>query len=313
MSNPYPFGSPAMPPINIQNNLDKRLVGIAYSGGGDRVVIELGIVQAFIELGIVPDLIAGVSAGGFAGVFHALDPHSTQYMKVAMDAAARALPLLRPSRFIDIFRLLPAALEVLFFGTGALRLQSILSNRRVRALLERRLPVKTFGELRVPLSIAATNLLNGAETWFNDPQMALVPALMASAAIPVLFPPVQIAGRHYVDGSVADNLPLVRLAQMGCSVIYACNVGYAGETNKPPVNLIDTALQSISIGQYAAELRQELLLKAMYPQIQVIPVRPKVELATLPSAINPRDVARYVAEATAETKRILTQAGAPAQ
>ena len=82
MSNPYPFGSPAMPPINIQNNLQKRLVGIAYSGGGDRVVIELGIVQAFIELGIVPDLIAGVSAGGFAGAFHALDPRSTKYMQL---------------------------------------------------------------------------------------------------------------------------------------------------------------------------------------------------------------------------------------
>src|SRR6202165_5397540 len=54
--------------------VDRKKIGISYSGGGAMVLIELGIAQAFVDLGIVPAVIAGASAGALAGAAHALDP-----------------------------------------------------------------------------------------------------------------------------------------------------------------------------------------------------------------------------------------------
>lgn len=312
MSARYSFGPQALPAIDAAKIASEQKVGIAYSGGGERVVIELGIALAFIELGITPDYIAGVSAGAYAGAFHALDPRDPRYLQLAVKSAQKGVPFLHPSVAQTIFRLLPAAIAYLFGGIGAVHLQSLVGSTRLRRLLEKSIPVKTFGELRVPLSVSATDVNTGREVWFEDPAAPIVPAVLASSAIPAIFPPVQIGSQFYIDGSVADNLPLFHLAQKGCSVIYACNVGYAGEANKPPQNLFDTISLAENIGQYSAELMQVSLLTMMYPQVKIIPVRPQVALTALPSEFNARDIPRYVAEAAAETKRILQSVGASA-
>jgi NTE family protein len=298
------------PNINLDVVRREARVGIAYSGGGDRIAVHLGIVKAFIEAGIVPQHIAGASAGAYASVFHALDPRSLTYLPLVTGTVQRALPLLRPSRFGLIGRLLPSVIKGLIFGAAAVDLQSLNSNRPVRRLLQHSLPVQTFGELRVPVSIAATDLLSGSEQWFEQGARQLIPALLASSAIPGVFPPVNVDGHLYVDGTIADNLPLFHLAQLGCEVIYACNVGYAGEMAKPPKNLLDTLLQAESIGQYVADAREQEILRLRYPQIKVIPVRPQVELSKLPSEIGPNDVPGIVEAAAQETQRILAMAKA---
>ena len=304
-------GATRIPEIDIENVRAQRLVGIAYSGGGERFVIELGIVEAFIELGIVPDRITGVSAGAFAGVFHALDAKSMRYMALGARTAAQALPLLRPSRLDVIFRLLPAALQALIFGTGALHLQSLVPNDRLRRLLTSRLPISSFRELTLPVSVSATNLLNGDETWFGTldaPDVPLASALLASSAIPALLPPVRIGENLYIDGGATNNLPLFHLAQQGCSVIYSCNVGYAGEVEQPPANLLGVASQAIGIVQYASDRLEEQLLTALYPDIKVIPVRLRVALSKLPGTIQPQDVPGLIAQAKQEATSILQAA-----
>jgi predicted acylesterase/phospholipase RssA len=57
-------------------SVDRDRIGISYSGGGPLVLVELGIARAFVKLGIIPAVIAGVSAGALAGAAHALDPKS---------------------------------------------------------------------------------------------------------------------------------------------------------------------------------------------------------------------------------------------
>ena len=308
MSAPQRADPMTTPNIDLDMVRREAHIGIAYSGGGDRIAVHLGIVKAFIEAGIAPNHIAGSSAGAYASVFHALDPHALTYLPLATRTVQRALPLLRPSRWGLIGRLLPSVIKGLILGASAVNLQSLNSNRPVRGLLKRSLPVQTFGELRVPVAIGATNLLTGQETWFDQADMALIPALLASSAIPGIFPPVELDGQVYVDGTVADNLPLFRLAQLGCETIYACNVGYAGETANPPKNLLDTLLQAESIGQFVADTREQEILRLRYPQIKVIPVRPQIELSKLPSEIGPADVPGIVEAAAQETRRILTAA-----
>ena len=309
MSVPNRVAVGTMPQIDMEKVRSERRVGIAYSGGGDRVVVELGIAKAFIELGIVPDAMAGVSAGAFAAAFHALDPRSLRYLPLAQQIAIQGVPYLHPSLFGNFFRLVPAALSYAFGGASATHLASIVDRGALERLLKKRLPVKQFSGLEVPLSIAATDLLDGAEMWFDAPEMELVPALLASSAIPALFAPVTIGSQVYVDGSTADNLPLFRLAQQGCSTIYAANVSYAGELSNPPRNLIDTAVQSISVSLYNATLLQERLLSQLYPEVRVILVRPETTLTTLPSTFNSKDVPRIIDQTAAETKQLLQAMG----
>ena len=306
----YPFDTAATPDIDLATVRSEGRIGIAYSGGGDRIAVHLGIVRAFIETGIIPQRIAGASAGAFASVFHALDPSATTYLPLAISTVQRALPLLRPSRLGLVFRLFPSLLKGLLFGAAAIDLQSLNTNDRIKRLLKRRLPIQTFSQLRVPVSIAATNLLNGSEAWFEHDDVELIAALLASAAIPGLFPPVKIANQFYVDGTIADNLPLFHLAEEGCAIIYACNVGFAGQTRTPPRNLLDILIQSESIGQFVADTREQEILALRYPQIKVIPVRPQVALDSLPSEIEPEDVPGIVDTAATETRRILERAKA---
>lgn len=308
MSARFPFG-----PTPIQwkhpETGTKQAIGIAYSGGGDRVVIHMGIVQAFIELGVVPDHVAGTSAGAYASVLHALDPNSTRLIPLAIRTAQKGIPALRPSLLHILFSVVPAGIAYLFGGIRAVHLQSIAHTGRVRKLLEKRLPVQRFGQLQLDTHISATDALTGQEKWFHEPDELLVPAMLASSAVPGLFPPVRIGNALYIDGGTSDNLPLLRLAELGCTVIFACDVGYAGETNKPPRNLLDTVLLAESIGQYADVLLQEELLAARYPHITVIPVRPRVALATLPTDFRTRDIPRYVEQSAKEARQILLAAG----
>lgn len=307
MSASYPISVGTIPTINLEQVSKQGRIGIAYSGGGERIALHLGIAQAFIQAGIKPERIAGVSAGAFAGVFHALDTSSTQYLPLAVSTVQRALPLLQPSRLGLVFRLLPALIKGLFLGADAVDLMSLNTSDRIGRLLRKKLPVQTFSALHTPVSVAATNLLDGSETWFEDDAVGLIPALLASAAIPGMFPPVQIGGKYCVDGSVADNLPLFHLAEQGCTIIYACNVGFAGQTTRAPHNLLDVVVQSESIGQFVADTREQEILRLTYPQIRVIPVRPQVALDSLPSDIEPADVPGIVAAAATETARILAQ------
>jgi NTE family protein len=73
------------------------------------------------------------------------------------------------------------------------------------------LTAKTFAELKLPLYLAATNINKGEITYFNDG--LIIDKVLASAAIPVLFEPVEINGDLYVDGGVLDNFPVTPIAK----------------------------------------------------------------------------------------------------
>ena len=69
--------------INFNPKICKEeILGLAYSGGGNRGVIHIGIMKALIENKKIPTHIAGVSAGAFVGAFHAADPSSLSYFKL---------------------------------------------------------------------------------------------------------------------------------------------------------------------------------------------------------------------------------------
>jgi NTE family protein len=159
------------------------------SGGGVRGAAHAGVLRALAERGILPEAISGTSAGALVGALVA-DGH----------APGDIIPMLRE----EIRR------------TSLLRWPKSGSTR-IAAFLHAHLRAKRIEDLGLPVHIAVTDLEHGGQRVLS--QGELVPALLASSAIPVLFPPVPIDGVFCVDGGLSNNLPVEPFAQRKPEVI----------------------------------------------------------------------------------------------
>jgi len=115
---------------------------------------------------------------------------------------------------------------------NGIRQPSVFQADPFRAYIRSVLPVARFDELRIPLGVNAVDLGTGREEWFGAGGRMDVPladAVYASCALPVFYPPAEIGGRFYVDGGVADPLPIERAAARGADLIVAVDVGAGGE------------------------------------------------------------------------------------
>ncbi len=163
---------------------------LVLGGGGSKGALQAGFYRAVCELGIKIDLVVAASIGALNGAFFAagIPP------RVMMHEWARV-------RKRDIFSI---NWELLRRGASA---ASIYSSRNLRQFLEQRLPVRTFEELRTPLIAVTTDLQSGRA--FLWEQGKLVDAVLASCAIPGIFPPVRGPHRQLlIDGALADNIPV---------------------------------------------------------------------------------------------------------
>jgi NTE family protein len=160
----------------------KFKIGLVLSGGGARGFAHLGVIQALNESGIFPDVISGTSAGAIAGALYADGYSPIEILKITNSNSR--LHYIRPTVSKD----------------GLLQIAGVVR------ILRDNLHAKTFEKLKIPLFVAATDLNNGRVDYFSSGE--LITAVIASASIPVLFKPVVIDNKYYVDGGVLDNLPI---------------------------------------------------------------------------------------------------------
>lgn len=158
--------------------------GLILSGGGARGFAHAGILKALNEYEIYPDVISGVSAGAIVGALYA-DGHS-------------------PDQIYEIF-----AQESSFFKYVKLKVpgKGLFKTEGLKKNLSKHLKAKTFEELQTPLYVVATNINKAEVVYFNSGE--ILDKVLASAAIPVLFEPIEIDGDLYVDGGVLDNFPVL--------------------------------------------------------------------------------------------------------
>jgi NTE family protein len=179
-------------------------------GGGVLGAHEVGMLQALAEAGIRPDLIVGTSVGAINGVLVAADPDR---------AVARLGELWRDSAVGE-------ALAGSLFGRVATLARSgthLHSNAPLRHMLEALLPVRRIEDLVVPFQCVAASIERAAAHWFTAGP--IVPAVLASAAVPGLLPPVRIGGEHFFDGGLVHSIPVGRAVALGAREIYVLHVG----------------------------------------------------------------------------------------
>jgi NTE family protein len=192
------------------------------------------MLQALSERGVRPDLLIGTSAGAINAAYVA-------GRGAAPDALEELAGIWRGLRRQQVFPFDP--LRHLRAVAG--RRPSLCPNTNLRRLLE---PHLGFGRLErapIPLHVVVTNLLSGEELLLSDGDA--LSAVLASAAIPGVLPPVERDGLALVDGGVADNAALSQAVALGADEIYVLPTGFACALERPPSSALGTAMQALTL------------------------------------------------------------------
>ena len=177
-----------------------RPLAFVLSGAGAFGSVQVGMLEALHAAGVRPDLVVGTSAGALNGAMVAADPAS---------ASARLRPLWASADRSTTFGVGTAQALIRMLG----RRPSLARPDHLRSLIDRHLPAGTFEDLVLPFGAVATDLSTGEPAVLRSG--ALGPALMASSAVPGLFPAVDLDGLVFVDGGVSANVPIRQAFALG--------------------------------------------------------------------------------------------------
>ena len=222
------------------------------SGGGNQAVCQVGMLRALLERGIVPDVLIGTSAGALNASVVAARPN--------FDAVDRLTATWEKLRGEDVFPggRLARAWNLLT------RDDHLFDNEGLRALMANDDTPETFDALRVPLRVIACDLDTGDEVVFAAGP--LEPALLASCALPGLFPPIRHDGRLLIDGAVVDTVPVSHALAGPVDRVYVLNI--SGELiNRPLRSPIDVAIRAFAISR---KQRFELELRNVPEGVDVV-------------------------------------------
>jgi NTE family protein len=168
------------------------------------------MLRALVEAGIGPDIVLGTSVGALNGAVVAADPSWPSVERLTelwTSAAAGVWSTSTVSRVRTIARTRTAW----------------HSNEPLRQMLTEHLGDPRIEDLAVPFQCCAASVERAAEHWFTSGP--LIPAVLASCAVPGLFPAVEVGGEHYLDGGLVDSIPVGRAVELGAKCIYVLQVG----------------------------------------------------------------------------------------
>lgn len=232
-------------------------VGIVLSGGANLGAVHVGMLRALIEHDVTPDLIVGTSVGALNGAYIS--------SRWDGDGTAGLDDVWTSLRRQDVF---PTRLISGFLGFIG-RSDHLVPNVGVRRLVRRELDFDRLEDAPVPLHVVATNLLTGVDRRFSTGPAD--DAIVASAAIPGIFPPLSIDGAPYIDGGVVNNTPISHAADLGATTIWVLPAGTACGLERAPTSALAIALHSISVlinrrlQRDVDELQGELDLRVLPP------------------------------------------------
>ncbi|HEX6873744.1 MAG TPA: patatin-like phospholipase family protein [Micromonosporaceae bacterium] len=213
---------------------DPGRTAFVLGGGGLLGGYEVGMLAALADAGIRPDLVLGTSVGAINGVFVAADP----------DGAAKQLEAVWRS---DVVRTAFRGSIIGRLGTLARSGTHLHGNHPLRRLLEEHLPLRRFDELPIPFQCVAANVEKAAAHWFYSG--AIIPAVLASAAVPGLLPPVRIGGEHYFDGGLVHSIPVGRALRLGARRIFVLHVGRIEQPLRVPRRPWEVGLVAFEIAR----------------------------------------------------------------
>jgi NTE family protein len=248
-----------------------------FAGGGSLGAVEVGMLAALVERGVRPDFAVGASVGAINAAYYAGRPDAA--------GVARLAAIWRGIRRADVFPMSP--FHGLFGFLG--RRDSLLDPAPLAALIARELPYRRLEEARVPCHIVASNLLDGSEVVLSSGPA--LEALLASSAIPGVFPPIEHDGKHLIDGGISSNTPLSTAIGLGAKRVVVLPTGFACALTKPPAGALGVALQALTL-LIARQLVVDVLRWREHAEILVVPPLCPIETSPYDFSAAPALIAR---------------------
>lgn len=204
-------------------------------GGGLLGAVEAGQALALVEAGLVPDLVIGTSIGAINGAVLAADPGVAGVKELAelWAGLGRSAVFSRsPGRQL---------------ATLARTRTALHSAGPLRALLTERFGATRIEDLPVAFHCVAASVEQAREHWFDAGP--LVPAVLASCALPGVLPPVEIDGEHFLDGGLVNSIPLARAVRLGATRVFVLHVGRIEQPLRPPRSPWEVAFTAFEISR----------------------------------------------------------------
>ncbi len=200
------------------------------SGGASLGAIQVGMAQALETEGIRPDMIIGTSVGAVNGAWLAGGGEVDGLVKLWHSLRTR-----------QVFPVRPLVGLRGFLGGRS----NFVPNSGLRRILENHISFGRLEEAAIPFSVIVTEVLTGREVRLEHGPA--IEAILASAAIPGVFPAIRIDGRTFIDGGIADNTPISQAIEAGATDVWVLSTGYSCALPSIPRSALAMALHGLTL------------------------------------------------------------------
>jgi NTE family protein len=243
------------------------VIAFVLSGGASLGAIQAGMVLALYERGIAPDVIVGTSVGAINGAYLASRSPTTE-------TAEGLAEIWRELKTSQIFPPSPRTAVMALMG----RRDHLVSIDRLSDLIASHQQFARLEDSPIPLHVIATDVRNGQARRLSSGDART--AVLASAAIPGVYPSVRFAGLDLVDGGVANNTPISDAAELGANQIFVLPTGVTCELPTPPRGAVAMLVHAITL-LVNQRLAQDIEQFSAAAELIVLP--PPCPLEVLPS------------------------------
>ncbi|WP_242614376.1 patatin-like phospholipase family protein [Actinomadura roseirufa] len=209
-------------------------VAFVLGGGGMLGAHEVGMLWALEDHGVRPDLVIGTSIGALHGALLAADP-------------ATAVERLTGLWSDDSVRTVFGAGLLARMWTLARSGTHLHSGEPLRRMLTDLLEPTRLEDLAVPFQCVAACVETAMAHWFT--RGPIIPAVLASSAVPGLLPPVRVGDRHYYDGGLVHSIPVGRAVHLGATTVYVLHAGRIERDLAPPRRPWEVGLVAFEIAR----------------------------------------------------------------
>jgi NTE family protein len=257
--------------------MDRVKIAFVASGGAARGLAHLGVLRACEELGLLPEIFVGTSAGAVVGAMYGQDIP----LDVLLDGYR--LPWRRrhqgPRLHLGTFAGAPTRREL--FDPGLL-FSGLLSIRKFERYLRMHLPFNSFRRLAKPVFTTAVDVDTAERVVFgpgHNEDTPISEAVAASCCVPGLFRPIRVGGRYYIDGEVARTLSADVAVDAGANVVIISNIyrpqrALDAKRSIARRGVTSVLRQSLSILLTEKERRGVELLTRRFPHVTFIDIAP---------------------------------------
>jgi NTE family protein len=225
-----------------------------FAGGGSLGAVQVGMLQELVQAGERPDFVVGASVGALNACYFAGSPD--------LDGVGRLADIWRRLKGADIFPLSVRGAFGWLSGSG-----SLFDPSGLRRMVGKHVPFANLEDAAIPVHVVATDL-GGVPVCLSSG--SAIDAVLASAAIPIVFPSVRIGEHDLIDGAIAGNTPILTAVELGATRIIVLPTGFACSLQAPPSGAAARGLHALNL-LVAHQMVRDLKLLAGLAEIHVVP------------------------------------------